>query len=872
MPAATPPADRAAEPGRSWWDGLRRHWPIAALALILLVAAVLQLSGIAWDEYASHPDERFLTMVETGLQLPQNLGEYFNTQSSRLNPHNANYTFFVYGTLPIFIVRYLAEWTSQIGYDQVHLLGRAASTAFDLVSLVLLYALGKRLYGRTVGVLAAFLGAFTVLLIQHAHFFVVDLFASTFVVAGLYLAVRAQDEGKLYDYALFGVCVGAAMASKINTAPLAAVIVLAVGARFFSLPRERREPDLLPGLFGILVAALTTIITFRVLQPYAFQGPAVWNVLPNPEWLADLREVQVQASGQADLPFALQWADRPPILFALNNLLLWGMGLPLGLVAWASWGWAAVESLRGRWQRHLIPVVWTGAYFLWQGSSFTPAMRYQLPVYPTLILLAAWGVIAVWRAVLTLPSPNRRWAAVGLGVFAGVLAALHIAYGIGFTRIHTTPFTRVAASRWMYEHIPAAVNVVLEQQGQPVLDPLPSSGDFVLGADAAYQTQFNAPPDVSLVSIGFPRLTRIGPADGPAAVQVEVLDSSLSAIGGGNLVLPGLDVEPSSVVLESPLSLTRSEPYGLQLPAGASAVALDGDLELRFESGGQQVGQSLGLMQEETAIDVARPHLAMLSPAAGTITGVAFGPGRMLHGASGPARVTVSLLEDPGAPPLATATGTWAPESADDTGWTVEFPEPVIKEAGRPYWLRTEVQGSPLALRGSRLINESSWDDGLPTRLDNRDAFGGLYTGINQELYWADNEDSNANSQSDKLERIVDSLDQGDYLVITSNRQYGSIPRVPVRYPLTTAYYRLLFDCPEPTQVHVCAARATPSETVNPLGYRLVATFQSNLASARSRSTTRPPKSPSRSTTIPKCSFSAHPGLRAAVAACSPWT
>ena len=210
-PLPASPAPAIPPPSRSVW---RRYGPMAALAIILVAAAALRLAGISWDENTHlHPDERFLTMVEGGLRLPASLGEYFNTETSPLNPHNANFTFFVYGTLPIFLVRYLADWTSQLGYDQVHLVGRAASTLFDLISLVLLYALGKRLYGRTVGLIAALLGAFTVLLIQHAHFFVVDLFASTFVVAGLYLAVRAQDEGKLFDYAVFGVCVGAATGS-----------------------------------------------------------------------------------------------------------------------------------------------------------------------------------------------------------------------------------------------------------------------------------------------------------------------------------------------------------------------------------------------------------------------------------------------------------------------------------------------------------------------------------------------------------------------------------------------------------------------------------------------------------------------------------
>jgi hypothetical protein len=158
----------------------------------------------------------------------------------------------------------------------------------------------------------------------------------------------------------------------------------------------------------------------------------------------------------------------------------------------------------------------------------------------------------------------------------------------------------------------------------------------------------------------------------------------------------------------------------------------------------------------------------------------------------------------------------------------MDFADPPVLDPNRTYWLRVDAAGSPLAVRGSRVISESSWDDGLPLRLDGYDAYGGLYIGLTQELYWADDEDADADGKSDKLERIVDTLAEGDYLAITSNRQYGSIARVPERYPLTTAYYRLLFDCPAPTPVSDCAAVAGPSDEVNALGYQLIETFQSN--------------------------------------------
>src|SRR5215212_5191248 len=68
------------------------------LGLVVLWAAVLRFSGQDWDlGQHLHPDERFLTMVETALVWPQSglLGTYFDEAHSTLNPRNVGHTFFV---------------------------------------------------------------------------------------------------------------------------------------------------------------------------------------------------------------------------------------------------------------------------------------------------------------------------------------------------------------------------------------------------------------------------------------------------------------------------------------------------------------------------------------------------------------------------------------------------------------------------------------------------------------------------------------------------------------------------------------------------------------------------------------------------------
>ena len=46
----------------------------------------------------------------------------------------------------------------------------------------------------------------------------------------------------------------------------------------------------------------------------------------------------------------------------------------------------------------------------------------------------------------------------------------------------------------------------------------------------------------------------------------------------------------------------------------------------------------------------------------------------------------------------------------------------------------------------------------------------------------------------DKVAQALGRLDQADYVILASNRLYGSIPRLPERYPMAIEYYRALFD------------------------------------------------------------------------------
>jgi YYY domain-containing protein len=695
-----------AKPRQGW----RPYLYEILLILVLILGAVLRFSGLNWDEDTHlHPDERFLTMVESDIQFPDSLGEYFNTASSPLNPRNAGHGFFVYGTLPIFLVRFLAALFDMAGYGQVYLLGRAAAGIFDLITIFLIYVTAVRLYSKRVGILAAAFTAVSVLLIQHAHYFVVDTFATTFVVAGFFFAVRVLDEGDFKDYALFGLTLGLAVASKVSTFPLAAVVAVAGGIRLLDLQGEDSGGERRRVIVGVLLAAGISLLTFRIFQPYAFAGTSFFDVRLNPKWLDNMRELRSLSSGRAEFPPAWQWAGRPRLLYSLRNLVLWGLGAPLGITACLSLAWALGRSFQGHWRKHLLPVIWISGYFVWQAAGFTQAMRYQLPIYPFLALMAAWGL---WRAWELAGESRRLSPLAGRAVVAAVGAAVLISttvYAIGFVTIYTRPVTRVAASRWIFRNVPAAANMVVQSDEEQFIEPISMPVDYTLLAGEPYTAVFRSGAEGRTADVLLPHVSG-------SAGDSEQLDLRISISGD---------------------------------PEGAQVLS------------------------------------------AGEFSG----------------RLT----------------------SASDAPVEISLQPALDLHSGEMYYATISLEsGGAIHMRGSVIISESSWDDGLPLRIDGRDGYGGYYQGVNQELYWPDNSDDDSDGKSDKLERILSTLEQGDYLVISSNRQYGSIARIGSRYPLTQAYYRALFGCAAPQSIPRCAAAAQPGKMDGELGYELIAVFQSN--------------------------------------------
>ncbi|MFH1085280.1 MAG: DUF2298 domain-containing protein, partial [Chloroflexota bacterium] len=477
------------------------------LVAVLLLGALLRFTGLDWDEHQHlHPDERFLTMVENSLQWPKSLREYLDTANNPLSPYNRGHGTYVYGLFPIVLTKFVGGVVGKTGYDGIYLVGRALSAIMDLACVWLVFLIGRRLYGARVGLMGALLLALTALSIQQSHYFTVDTATTLYVTLALYFAVRVA-QGKGWGSVLgLAVAFGLAVASKISVLTFLLIIALAYGLRYLAEWRRRAPGDEalvdrqarlgsvqvalrvapttgcgpLRGTDHVLLSAaragaavlgvlILAALVFRLAQPIAFTGPGLFSLKLNPQWRDNMSYVQKLVSGAIDYPPSHQWTAREPVWYMLKNLLLWGMGLPLGLTVWAAWGLMAYELYRRRRWEHLLPWVWMTLTFFYQSVQFVKTVRYLLPIYPTMALVAGYGLVRLWdwgRAAAQRGDGRwGRWARLARTASLAVVGAVvlgTLAWAVAFTSIYTRPVSRVAASRWMYQNIPPGATISFE--------------------------------------------------------------------------------------------------------------------------------------------------------------------------------------------------------------------------------------------------------------------------------------------------------------------------------------------------------------------------------------------------------------------------
>jgi hypothetical protein len=447
------------------------------------MAFILRIYGLDWDRgLFFHPDERQILMVVEGLSWPGDPLELL-APSSPLNPR-----FFAYGSFPIYLLRlsssllalWRAEWASMTRF---YALGRLISALFDTLTVCATYLLARKVFGRRAAVLAALLLTFTVLHIQLAHFYTVDTILTTLVLLAVNKALDVGRSGQLRDGAWLGVLFGVALATKVSVLPLAAVVLVAWIASAW--PGDLKQGHVLAGLRmawrlvrrKVLLTFALAALCFLLLEPYALID---WY-----HFGQGIGQEVAMSQGWFDFPYTRQYAGTLPYLYQARQILLFAMGLPLGVLGLSGLLWLTIRLWRQPSRDAAVLLSWPLLHIFLQGAAYAKFIRYTLPLLPFLCLAGAAMWVAAWDAAgASSRTPRRRSAARGavILVLCTVLLSTSL-YAIAFLNVYRQTHPWIQASSWLCEHLPEGSTVMVEYWD----DPLPvHSGGQGLGCREEY--------------------------------------------------------------------------------------------------------------------------------------------------------------------------------------------------------------------------------------------------------------------------------------------------------------------------------------------------------------------------------------------------
>ena len=486
----------------------------AALALTLGIALTLRLYGLEWDSgypFTPHPDERAILMKVAELSPPAlgDVGSLLNADESPWNPR-----WFPYGSFPLYLLKGFQVVLSSLPGVEIHdlrVLGRALSAFADTAAVALVYLLGARLYGRREGLLASALLALSVLHVQLSHFFAVDTIMAACAVTALYFLSRVAKDGRPRDSLAAGAAIGLGLATKISLSPIYAAflmahVIAALGLLNGAAPERGFADRAASAVTGLVMGGAVSVVVFAVVQPYAF--------LDFGRFLADTTEQSEMVRRIRDYPYTRQYIDTIPYWYHVRQLATWGLGLPLGIVAWAGLLYASLRGMRlvhglaylaAGWvlpaallllsnsvpmimlaagiavlalaatlpvrsvesRANVLLLSWVAPYLLITGAFQVKFLRYLAPVTPFLVLFGSQMLFDLWDWTRDRLSVVRPALAAGLLL---LLAATGF-YAAAYAAVYNQDHPAIRTARWIHANAPEGSVILKEhwEEGIPGL-------------------------------------------------------------------------------------------------------------------------------------------------------------------------------------------------------------------------------------------------------------------------------------------------------------------------------------------------------------------------------------------------------------------
>ena len=426
---------------------------IGALAAIVLVSLGAHLWGLMRDLPLPDVDERYFVtpaayIAASGDANPHWFGHPGSTviyplalafRVREVVFHGAPLT----GAAPSIAARFSVDPSS------FYLMGRLWAMLFSLAALPLIFAIGRRVFGELVALLATALWALVPLAVQYGRITRTDSVALFFALVTIWVCLRILERPSVARFAAAGVAAGLGVASRYFLAALAVLLCVTwLAVRRRGLEWSAGDASARPRMLAVGVGAM--VATLVLTTPYFFLD---WH-----DAMASLSaETAARIPGQSagvvqNLAFY--------VTTAIPSAISW-----LGLVA------AVVGigfALRKRTAATTLLCVWVLCVLAVISVLSVHWSRWVIPTLPILALFATYAVVTLARTVAArLRHPAaRRWALAAMAVGAVTLMAIGPADAlVDLDRAQGESSTRVVAASWIEHHIRAGNGVAVEIKG-----------------------------------------------------------------------------------------------------------------------------------------------------------------------------------------------------------------------------------------------------------------------------------------------------------------------------------------------------------------------------------------------------------------------
>lgn len=419
--------------------------------LILAWATSVRLLGIKFGlPYVLYPDEALIV----------NHAMAFGTGD--LNPH-----YFVYPSLYMYLLfgvygaTYVAGWlfgafSAPADFIRLfftdttifYLPGRLIAALAGVLTVAIIYKLGRRAYRLEVGLVAAALLSVSVLHVSYSHFVKTHVPAGLLATMVLWFAWSVYQSGTWRSYIWAGVAAGLA-ASTVYHAGLAIVCVIVA---HLLRPAQNGKVRLFDArIFGAAVASLTA---FCLTTPFA--------ILDNGTFLSDLASTGAVYYGGGI------WENGAfyPFISLISSF-----GQPVGAVALLGLGYALLRHRPADLIFASQPLFLGVFLMLFRVKEAT----HMLVAFPAVALLAASFIVDVTRWLFRRYAPAQ---GVACATVAGLLVIAPAKHSFEASHRLSLPDTRILAKHWVEANIPRGSRVVMDS-GKYYLEaygpPLPLS-------------------------------------------------------------------------------------------------------------------------------------------------------------------------------------------------------------------------------------------------------------------------------------------------------------------------------------------------------------------------------------------------------------